>query len=301
MALTISLLSIKGGVGKTSASVNLAAQAAIGGLRTLVVDLDPQGGATYTLGVDERVDGGARAIGSKDYALKRAIVSTPWLGIDVVPADFSLRHLDLDLAARGKPKRRLGQVLRPLGARYDIVLIDCAPGITLANESAIRASDVALVPVVPSTLPTRAFEQLHAYIHANHRLENLTTLGFFSMVDRRKRMHRDVVASLGGLESAMLRTTIPSSVAIETMPLRRSPLLPTSRALAPAVAYRDLWRELQTRLFPTSRSTGPAGGSDREEIIDLTVEAESPTGRDHRSPRVGAARQRDHKTDAAKN
>ncbi len=124
MALTISLLSIKGGVGKTSAAVNLAAQAVIGGLRTLVVDLDPQGGATYTLGVDERVDGGARAIASKDYALKRAIVSTPWLGIDIVPADFSLRHLDLDLAARGKPKRRLGQILRPLRARYDVVLID---------------------------------------------------------------------------------------------------------------------------------------------------------------------------------
>ena len=62
MALTISLLSIKGGVGKTSATVNLAAQAAIGGLRTLVVDLDPQGGATYTLGVDEQLSGGARSM-----------------------------------------------------------------------------------------------------------------------------------------------------------------------------------------------------------------------------------------------
>ena len=147
----------------------------------------------------------------------------------------------------------------------------------MANESAIRASDVALVPVVPSTLPTRAFEQLHAYIHANRRLADLTVLGFFSMVDRRKRMHRDMVASAGGVGSAMLRTTIPSSVAIEAMPLRRAPLLPTKRAIAPAAAYRDLWREVQTRTLSPARTSRTSDGRDRDRdiVIDLTVEPES--------------------------
>ncbi len=251
MALTIVLLSVKGGVGKTSAAVNLAAQAAASDLRTLVVDLDPQGGATYTLGADERIRGGARRIAEPDYSLKKAVTRTPWLGIDIVPADFSLRHLDLDLAARGKPRRRLAELLRPLRNRYEVILVDCAPGITLANESAVRAADAILVPVVPSVLPMRAFEQLTGYVRANRSTRNLPTLGFLSMVDRRKRLHRELADGISAIGPSMLDTVVPTSVAVENMPIRRAPLLPSGRPTAPALAYRDLWRELQSRLLTT--------------------------------------------------
>jgi chromosome partitioning protein len=279
VALTIALLSVKGGVGKTSAAVNLATQAASCDLRTLVVDLDPQGGATYTLGADDRVRGGARRIATKDYSLKKAVARTPWLGIDIVPADFSLRHLDLDLAARGKPRRRLSEMLRPLRDRYEVVFIDCAPGITLANESAVRACDAVLVPVVPSVLPIRAFEQMTGYVRADRRLRDKPTLGFLSMVDRRKRVHRELVSGLSAFGPSMLDTVIPASVAVENMARLRAPLLPTGRATAPAIAYRDLWRELQLRLVATPARRRPGSA-----VIDLTTEP------DERPARVDAQR-----------
>ena len=205
---------------------------------------------------------------TKDFALKQAIVRTPWLEIDLVPADFSLRHLDLDLSARGKPKRRLAEIVRPVSNRYDVIFIDCAPGLTLANESAVRASNLVLVPVVPSTLPMRAFEQLCAYVQANRRLRELQTLGFLSMVDRRKRIHRELVDGIPTLDTAMLHTVIPSAVAIETMAVRRAPLVPTSRLSAPAIAYRDLWREVQRRML----APGIGGAGTLDPKVSFVVE-----------------------------
>jgi cellulose biosynthesis protein BcsQ len=256
VALTVTLLSVKGGVGKTAAAVNLAAQSAVGGLRTLVVDLDPQGGATYTLGVDDGVPGGARRIVAKRSSLARAVVATAWLDLDLVPADFSLRHLDLDLAEHERPRRRLGEVLEAVQQEYDLVFIDCAPGITLANESALRASTVALVPIVPAPLPVRAFEQLRDHVAETKKLRRVQTLGFASMVDRRKRTHRDVVEQLGA-HPQMLRTAIPAAVAVEQMGARRAPLLGSGRPSAAAIAYRDLWRELQIRMMEHAAGRPP--------------------------------------------
>lgn len=249
MALTVSLLSIKGGVGKTSAAVNLCAQAAISGLRTLLIDLDPQAAATYTLGVDDVVAGGARTVTARRTGLVRAAVATGWLGLDVVPADFSLRHLDRDLVERGAPRRRFAELVEAVSPRYDVVIIDCPPGLTLANEGACRASNAVLVPIVPATLPMRAFDQLDEFVRGKLKLRQVELLGFFSMVDRRKRGHRALVESIHEHDRRVLRSTIPNAVAIERMAELRSPILPTGRASVAAIAYRDLWQELQIRLI----------------------------------------------------
>lgn len=248
MALTVALSSIKGGVGKTSAAVNLAALAAVDGLRTLVWDIDPQGAATYALGVGARVPGGARRLARKRPGAAAAVSATAWPGLDVIPADFSLRHLDLELSDLGKPRRRLEQALRPVADQYDAVFIDCPPGITLAIESALRATDAVLVPIVPSVLPLRSYDQLAAYVSSDAKLRKTRVLGFLSMVDRRKKGHRELCEHLPNERDGLLHAGIPASVHVENMPMHRSPLVAQNGQSRPLIAYRDLWQELKSQL-----------------------------------------------------
>jgi cellulose biosynthesis protein BcsQ len=248
VALTVALSSIKGGVGKTSASVNLAALSAQDGRRTLLWDLDPQGASTFALQVSGRVPGGARRIVRRKPGIASAIMTTAWERLDVIPADFSLRHLDIELNETDAPRRRLRQTLARVVDDYDSVFIDCPPGITLAIESALRATDVVLVPVVPSVLPMRSYEQLVAYVTAERKLERAEVLAFLSMVDRRKKLHRELCDGMSASrDERVLHAAIPASVHVETMAERRAPLVETHPRAAAALAYRALWDELLDR------------------------------------------------------
>lgn len=246
MALTIAFASLKGGVGKSSAAVNIAALAAAGGARTLLWDVDPQGAATYTLRVGSRVPGGARRLVRKKPGAAAGVTRTAWPGLDVLPADFSLRNLDLELSARSHPRRRMREALRPVADDYDVVIIDCPSGVGLGIESALNATDLVVVPIVPSTLPLRSFEQFAAYLAADTRLQRVRVRAFLSMVDRRKKGHRLLSERLTNSTKPILCTTIPMSVHVENMADRRSPLVVDSGRNAAAVAYRDLWDELQS-------------------------------------------------------
>jgi chromosome partitioning protein len=228
MAVIVALSSVKGGVGKTSTAVNLAALGAASGQRVLLWDLDPQGAATYTLGVGRRAPGGALRLARKRPGVASAVTRTAWNGLDVIPADFSLRHLDLELADLGKPRKQLIRALAPVVDDYDVVFIDCPPGITLTIESVLRATDVVLVPVVPAVLPLRAFDQLASYVRADPKVGKLDVFAFLTMVDRRKKAHREMSEQLPVERSDVLATTIPSSVQVESMPLHRRPLVSTA-------------------------------------------------------------------------
>jgi cellulose biosynthesis protein BcsQ len=154
--------------------------------------------------------------------------------------------LDLALAERRRPKKKVGDALASIDENYDAVFIDCPPGITLANESAMRAAHVYLSPVVPSALATRAFDQLTTYVEETPKASG-RLFGFLSMVDRRKRAHREMLALLPTRNAHILRTSIPTSAAIENSPHSREPFVMRRRASAAAIAYRDLWTEVQTR------------------------------------------------------
>ena len=137
MALSVALLGVKGGVGKTTTAVNLAGLAAMGGLRTLVWDLDPQAAASFALGFDKKGRSAARHLTRKRTDLSDAVFRTTTPGLDLIPADVSLRTLDLALAERPRSRKKIGDALASIDEQYDAVFIDCPPGITLANESAI--------------------------------------------------------------------------------------------------------------------------------------------------------------------
>ena len=240
---------IKGGVGKTAAAVNLAHRAASAGNRVLVWDLDPQAAATFYFRVKPKVKGGGEALVRGDRELDGIIKGTDYDNLDLVPADFSYRNLDLLLDDAKKPLGRLRRLLTPLRKEYDVVILDCPPSISLASEAVFRASDVLVVPVTPTTLSIRTFDQLDAFVDANPDVvRRLQVLGFFSMVDRRKRLHRDLVAQLRTQRPDLLRTQIPSATDVERMGLHRAPVAAFAPGSRAARAYTELWREISTHL-----------------------------------------------------
>jgi cellulose biosynthesis protein BcsQ len=243
----VATYSIKGGVGKTSAAVNLGALAAREGRRTLLWDLDPQGAASFLLRVKPKVKGGGRKLvrGRRDPL--DVLKGTDVEGLDLLPADFSYRHLDLVLDKAKKPVRGLRRVLAPLAGEYDLAILDCAPSISLVSESVFDAADLLLVPLVPSTLSVRTHDQLRAFLAAQPgRAPDV--LAFLSMVDRRKRLHRELVASLPDAVPGVGETIVPSASVVEQMGPRRAPVVVSHPGAPAARAYAALWDEVRGAL-----------------------------------------------------
>ncbi|KAA0235784.1 MAG: Sporulation initiation inhibitor protein Soj [Acidimicrobiales bacterium] len=239
--------SIKGGVGKTSAAVNLAYFAARSGERTLVWDLDPQGAATYCFRIKQKVKGGAKAIVRRRRELDELIKGTDYRDLDLVPADFSYRYMDLLLDSVKRPTSRLRKVLKPLGDEYDYVFLDCPPSISLVSENVIAAADALLVPLIPTTLSVRTLDQLDAVV-AGVNTGGVAIAPFFSMVDRRRNLHCEIVSSLPEERPEILSTQIPYSSSVEQMSVRRAPLGDYSVRSRASEAFRSLWEEIKGRV-----------------------------------------------------
>lgn len=247
MTRVLATYNIKGGVGKTSAAVNLAYLAAREGAATLLWDLDPQGASTYLFRVKPKVRGGGRKLVARKSEVSNLVKGTDHPGLDLLPADFSYRHMDLALDAFKRPTRRLAKVLEPLRSEYDYIFLDCPPSISLVSESVFDAADALLVPIIPATLSSRTFEQLE-HIVDGQRSRGPDILAFFSMVDARKRLHREVMAQLRAERPNVLGAAIPNSVDIERMGFVRDVVAawaPDGRA---ALAYRALWRDVRRAL-----------------------------------------------------
>lgn len=245
--------SLKGGVGKTAAAVSLAHLAARGGAPTLVWDLDPQGAASYSFRVKPKLKGGAKALVTGKRELDDVIKGTDYESLDLVPADFSNRYMDLVLDAVRKPARRIRRALREVRDEYEWAILDCPPGISLMSEMIIGVADALLVPVVPTTLSIRTLDQLGVLRDRTGRAD-VMVLPFFSMVDRRKRLHREVMETLPVERPEMLRAAIPSSTDVEKMSVRREPVAAFADGRVAAAAYTALWEEIQTRIAVASRS-----------------------------------------------
>jgi chromosome partitioning protein len=239
--------SIKGGVGKTAAAVNLAHEAAVTGARVLLWDLDPQGAATFLVRVRPSLKGGAERLVNDPGALAASIRGTDDGAVHIVPSDLSLRHLDLELNDAKEPTRRIAQSLRPLADRYDVALLDCAPGIMLTSESVFAAADALIVPTVPSPLSERTLEQLTTFLADQPAAPML--LPFASMMDRRKRLQRDVFARLLRDVPGFLRTPVPNASVVEQMGTSRRPVAEYAPRSPAAVAFRDLWAEIAERIW----------------------------------------------------
>jgi chromosome partitioning protein len=238
---------IKGGVGKTATAVNLAYLAAADGYRVLLWDLDPQAAASFLFRIRPRVKGGGKALIAGKRPVDDAIKATDFDNLDLLPADFTYRNLDLHLDNERKSASRLRNLLRPLQQEFDLVVLDCPPGISLLSENVLRAADLLLIPLIPTTLSVRTLDQLTEFVAGMDR-GRPAILAFFSMVDRRKRLHREIAEELPAKRDDVAMTAIPTLSAVERMSVQRAPVTAAAPRSQAAGYYRELWCETRTKL-----------------------------------------------------
>ena len=239
---------IKGGVGKTATAVNIAHLAAGDGLRVLLWDLDPQAAASFLFRIKPRVKGGGKALIKGSRMLDDAIKGTDFDGLDLLPADFTYRNLDLILGAAKQPTRRLGRLLAPLIGEYDLVMLDCPPGISLLSENVLHAAGLLLVPLIPTTLSVRTLDQLTEFI-AGLRAPRPEVLAFFSMIDQRKRLHQEIAGQLPRERADVAATAIPALSVVERMSTERAPVTAFAPRSLAARRYQELWAEIRERAW----------------------------------------------------
>jgi chromosome partitioning protein len=245
---TVALYSNKGGVGKTAATVNLAYLAAQAGRTTLVCDLDPQASSTFYFRIKPKLKKKAQGLAKNNSALDASIKGSDFPNLDLLPADFTHRKLDIGFSKRKRSRTRLAETLAPLQDEYDLLLLDCPPTINLLAENVFQASDFLLTPLVPTTLSLRTYDQLREFlIDAGEAPDRLYL--FLSMVDRRKKLHRATVDEVKQKFAGVLPSTIPYSSTIEQMGLHRQPV-PVFAPRSPATeAYASLWRDIEAHLL----------------------------------------------------
>jgi len=238
----LGVYNIKGGVGKTAAAVNIGHLAASSGLRTLIWDLDPQAAATFYLRVKPKVKGSTKMLRGK-LDLDGVLKGSDYPNLDLLPSDFSYRNMDLLLGENKKPVMQLLRLLRPLAEQYDLVVLDCPPSISLVSENIFRAADALLLPTIPTTLSLRTMQQLLDFMEGHELMTPV--YAFYSMVDRRKRMHQDIVATPADPRCTVLETQIPYASEVERMGLERRPVTAFARSSPAGRAYQALWDEIR--------------------------------------------------------
>lgn len=241
--VTIALYNLKGGVGKTAASINLAYLSAKEGYKTLIWDLDPQGSSSFYLGVSASVKNEAKKILSSEIELEDAIQHTSYENMDIIPADLSSRHADILLNDMKQPRKKISSLLSTIKKQYDIVFLDCPPGISVLHDAVFQGADWILMPNIPTTLSIRSFETVMHYFKENE-VDTGKVKCFFSMVDHRKNLHHEVINEFYK-DKLFFKNYIPYLSDVEKMGVHEAPLEIFAAGSYAAQCYRDLWKEIR--------------------------------------------------------
>ncbi len=239
---SFALYNLKGGVGKTAATINLAYLAAADGLKTLVWDLDPQGSSSFYLNVQPTLKNETRKLLSGEADIKEAILDSSFENLWIIPADLSARNADILLDEMKQSKKKLKSLLSTL-KQFDLVVLDCPPGISLLHENVFNAADWILLPNIPTTLSIRSFETVEQYFKDNE-LDSSKLKCFFSMVDHRKNLHHETMQQFYK-DKLFFRNYIPYLSDVEKMGTHQQPLFEFANSSYAAQCYRDLWNEIK--------------------------------------------------------
>ena len=275
----IAVYSMKGGVGKTTMAVDLAWRfAQVGGHETLLYDLDPQGGAGFLLGHEERKV--QRAISAFHHARapRDLIEPTKFDRLSLIGADQSLRDLPVQLARIGA-KKRLAQMLSFMKGEYPRIVLDCPPMINEVSEQIMEAADLIVVPLPASPLAARAFGFIRKELAK--RPGHPPVLPVLSMYDGRRKLHRWVRENAGANWPV-----IPQSSYVEQVAVRREPIAAFANWSPASQGFEQLHGALEAKLAQMGLA-GPPGSGQR---ALPQPDASRPQEPGHETPRETGAR-----------
>lgn len=250
--MILSLVNVKGGVGKTTTAVNLAATFAANDLRVLLVDLDPQGSASFSLGVqrDDSEPSSADVL-LDGLAAASAVRPSEIDGLDLLAGSIELAGAELGLARKRSPELLLKQALQPLRRRYDAMVIDCPPGLSVLTLNGLAASTAYILPVVPHDLVHEALDRFFdGWERIGARLRSRPEmLGILlNMVDKRTQLTDEVVKEIRReYGRQVFRVEIPINVRLAEAPAYGMSIFQYERWSSGARAYRLLGAEVIRR------------------------------------------------------
>lgn len=243
----IACYSNKGGVGKTATSVNLAYSFSRAGFRTLLCDLDPQGASSYYFRVKPSKKLTDERFFSDVERFTKAIRGSDFDELDILPSNMTYRDFDVFLSRMKNSRSRLKKALKAVGGDYDVILLDCPPNISTLSENVFKAADQIVVPVIPTTLSERTFDQLIAFFK-DGKIPRKKLVPFFSMVQKQKSLHSDTIARMRKNHGKLfLQATVPFSTDVEKMGVHRAPVATFAKTKAAGKAYDAMFAEFQDR------------------------------------------------------
>ena len=251
MGIILAVVNQKGGVGKTTTAVNLAAALTEQGLRVLVCDFDPQANATSGLGVDKR------KLKHTSYTMligestpEQAVVSTKYA--DLIPSSADLAGAGVELISMDRRERQLRHELDSLRERYDVIFIDCPPSLEMLTLNGLVAADEILIPVQCEYFALEGLSDLMATLRTVKRRLNpgLDIFGvILTMFDGRTNFSTQVAQEVRRhFPGKVFATTIPRNVRLAEAPSHGLPITAYDRSSRGAVAYRDLAEEVERKL-----------------------------------------------------
>jgi chromosome partitioning protein len=262
MSTVLAVANQKGGVGKTTTSVNLSASLASTKRRVLMIDLDPQGNATMGSGIDKhRVAQSSAEILMGTASIEEAMISVEQSGYTLLPGNIGLTVTEVELMAAEAREYRLKQVIQTIRSHFDYIIIDCPPALNTLTVNALVAAEGVIIPI---QCEYYALEGLSALLHTIERIRDQANPGLRitgllrTMYDSRNNLANDVSSQLTShFGDQVFRTIIPRNVTLAEAPSHGLPILYYERNSRGSLAYLALAGEILRRESTPDRKMPP--------------------------------------------